>query len=48
MNADHDQLLLLADEVEQYDKRLSQQLRHCMEAFDYQSLLDAIQAGGKT
>jgi CheY-like chemotaxis protein len=46
MNADHDQLLLLTDEVEHYDKRKSQQLRHCMEAFDYQSLLDALQAGG--
>ena len=48
INADHDQLLLLTDEVEHYDKRKSQQFRHCMEAFDYESLLDVLQAGGRT
>ncbi len=48
MDADHDQLLLLADEVEQYDRRKSQYLRNCIEAFDYQCLLDGIKTGAQS
>jgi len=48
LNADHDQLLLLTDEVEQFDKHKSEQFRHYMEAFDYQSVLDVLQTGEKT
>ena len=46
IDADNDQLLLLVDEVRQYDKRKSQQLKNYIEAYNYQSLLDALQDGG--
>ncbi|MHB1458075.1 MAG: hybrid sensor histidine kinase/response regulator [Armatimonadota bacterium] len=46
IDADNDQLMLLVDEVRQYDKRKSQQLSHYIEAYNYQSILDALQDGG--
>jgi PAS domain S-box-containing protein len=48
MNADPDQLLTLTDEVEHYDVRSAQRLRHFVHAFDYQSLLDVLQSGART
>jgi CheY-like chemotaxis protein len=45
LNADYDQLLLLTDEVEQFDRHKSEQFKHYMEAFDYQSVLDVLQTG---
>jgi len=47
MNADLDQLLTLTDEVAHYDSRIAQRLRQFLDAFDYQSLLDVLQPGGK-
>ncbi len=46
MSADHDLLLLLTDEVDRYDMPKAEQIRHHIEAFDYQLLLDAVGTGG--
>jgi hypothetical protein len=47
MNADLDQLQTLTDEVAHYDSHIAQRLRHFLDAFDYQSLLDVLPPGGR-
>jgi CheY-like chemotaxis protein len=47
IDADHDQLLLLVQEVEPYNRMKSKQLKRSLEAFDYQSLLDTLKADVK-
>ena len=47
LQADFDQLLTLTDEVAHCDSRIAQRLRPLLEAFDYQSLLEALPPGGK-
>jgi CheY-like chemotaxis protein len=45
LQADPDQLLTLAEEVDRYDVPSGRKLRHLVRAFDYQSLLEMLPTG---